>query len=81
MSSRNNKIQVQVFNDSNQKPVPRTKIQEVVRRVFASEGIKEAEVNVIIVTDERIHEMNGKINIMSQSKRGTTLTIQLPIRK
>jgi probable rRNA maturation factor len=58
MSSRNNKIQVQVFNDSNQKPVPRTKIQEVVRRVFASEGIKEAEVNVIIVTDERIHEMN-----------------------
>ncbi|GDX64617.1 MAG: rRNA maturation RNase YbeY [Ignavibacteria bacterium] len=58
MSSRNNKIQVQVFNDSNQKPVPRTKIQEVVRRVFASEGIKEAEVNVIIVTDERIHELN-----------------------
>ena len=30
---------------------------------------------------ERIHEMNGKINIVSQSKRGTTLTIQLPIRK
>ncbi len=58
MSSRNNKIQVQVFNESNQKPVPRTKIQEVVRRVFASEGIKEAEINVIIVTDEKIHELN-----------------------
>jgi len=30
---------------------------------------------------DRIHEMNGKINIVSQSKRGTTLTIQLPLRK
>lgn len=30
----------------------------MVRRVFASEGIKEAEINVIIVTDEKIHELN-----------------------
>ena len=30
---------------------------------------------------ERIHEINGKINIVSQPKMGTTLTIQLPIRK
>lgn len=30
---------------------------------------------------ERIHEMNGKINIVSKPKCGTTLTMQLPIQK
>ena len=29
---------------------------------------------------ERIHEINGKVHIVSQFKMGTTLTIQLPIR-
>jgi rRNA maturation RNase YbeY len=58
MSTKQHKIQVQVFNDSQQKPIPRTKIQEVVRRVLASEGIKEAEINVIVVSDEKILELN-----------------------
>ena len=30
---------------------------------------------------ERIHEMNGKINIVSKPKFGATLTMQLPIQK
>jgi two-component system sensor histidine kinase UhpB len=30
---------------------------------------------------ERIHEINGKINIVSKPKLGTKLTIQLPLKK
>lgn len=49
---------IQVFNTSALKTIPRAKITQTVERVLKGEKISEAEINVIIVSDEEIHEMN-----------------------
>ncbi|MES2764648.1 MAG: rRNA maturation RNase YbeY [Bacteroidota bacterium] len=49
---------IQIFNTSALKAVPRAKITQTVERVLKGEKISEAEINIIIVSDEEIHEMN-----------------------
>ena len=51
---------INVFNDSASKYLPDKAIREVIGRVFEGENISDAEVNVIFLNDEAIHELNKK---------------------
>ncbi len=51
-------ITVTVYNESTLARVPRSFVESVVSAVCLGEGIKEAEIRVILVTDEEIHRIN-----------------------
>jgi probable rRNA maturation factor len=49
---------IRIFNTSALKKLPRKKITQAVENVLKGEKIREAQINVIFVSDEDIHEMN-----------------------
>jgi probable rRNA maturation factor len=49
---------IQIFNDSGVNPIPRKKIYDTIVHVLVGEAIESALVNIILVTDERLHKMN-----------------------
>lgn len=51
---------INVFNVSSAKPLPRKKIIDALLKTFKSEEAGEARVNVIFMNDDEIHEMNKK---------------------
>ncbi len=51
-------ITVTVYNESNLARVPRSSVESVVSAVCAGEGIEEAEIRVILVSDAEIHRIN-----------------------
>jgi rRNA maturation RNase YbeY len=51
-------FEIQIFNTSSLKTVPRKKLTQTVENVLKGEKIAEAQIYVILVSDEEIHEMN-----------------------
>ncbi len=57
------KFEIHIFNDTEQKPIPRAKMQHAIEQVLRGEKwrkqpIKSASVSVILVDDAKIHAMN-----------------------
>ena len=52
------KINVRVFNNTEQKYIPVKLIQSIVEITLIENNINQAEINVILVTDEEIHRLN-----------------------
>lgn len=49
---------INTFNESGAKFLPWKKISNIVETILKSEGKKEANVNIIVLDDNQIHEMN-----------------------
>lgn len=49
---------VQIFNSSSHKFLPKKKVEEKVKKVILSESKKASQINIIYLDDNEIHRMN-----------------------
>lgn len=57
-SNTNEHIHIAIVNEYGKGRIPKAKLQSTVRKVLNGEGVLEAQIAVILVDNERIHEMN-----------------------
>lgn len=53
-------IEVRVFNRSGRKYLPRKKLLEIANKTLVGEGIKKAQISIIILDDNEIRELNNR---------------------
>ncbi len=53
-------VSVRTFNESNTKFLPWKKMTTVAEAIFADEKIYDASLNIIVLTDDRIQEINRR---------------------
>jgi len=51
-------IEVKVFNDSGYRFLPKIKIEKTVKNTLVKEKVKKAEVNIVLINDEKMTGMN-----------------------
>lgn len=53
-------IQVNIFNDSGNRYLPKKKIEKTVKNTLRNEKVKKADINVVLSDDKKISELNKK---------------------
>lgn len=51
-------IHINIVNESGKGRIPKSKLSKVIRNVLKGENVSDAQISVIIVDNERIHEMS-----------------------
>lgn len=51
-------IEISILNRTPHKPIPRSHLRNVVERVLSGEGVSDATVSLVLLTDAEIHEVN-----------------------
>lgn len=51
-------IRINIVNESGKGRIPKSKLSKVIQYVLEGENVSDAQISVIIVDNERIHEMN-----------------------
>lgn len=51
-------VEVNIFNDSGRKLLPKKKIKEIISLTLSENGVNNAQVSVILTDDKAIHELN-----------------------
>jgi probable rRNA maturation factor len=53
-------FRIKVFNSSGTRFLPKAKVEQAVRKALKSEGKSQAEINIVYLDDDEIHELNKK---------------------
>lgn len=57
-SHTENHIEIFIVNEYGKGRIPKSKLESAIRNVLNGEGVQEARIAVILIDNERIHEMN-----------------------